>query len=76
MKKLNVIQNGEKKQMSYEEICKELGFSAPSHFVRITNWGTISFSVGKPDEIRALCKSVEKYGFKPSVSLIKTLEKL
>ena len=73
---MNVIQNGEKKQMSYEEICKELGFSAPTHFVRVTNRGTISFSVGKPDEIRALYKSVEKYGFKPSVSLIKTLERL
>lgn len=73
---MNVIQNGEKKQMSYEEICKELGFSAPSHFVRITNWGTISFSVGKPDEIRALYKSVEEQKFKPSAALVKTIERL
>lgn len=73
---MNVIKNGEKKQMSYEEICKELGFSASSSFVKITNRGTISFSVGKPDEIRALYKSVDEYGFKPSASLIKTLERL
>ena len=73
---MNVIQNGEKKQMSYDEICKELGFSAPSHFVRITNWGTISFSVGKPDEIRSLYKSVEERKFKPSAALVKTIERL
>lgn len=43
MKKLNVIQNGEKKQMSYEEICKELGFIAACKFVKVTTRGTITF---------------------------------
>lgn len=44
-------------------------------WIMVKSFG-LSLSVGKPDEIRALYKSVEKYGFKPSVSLIKTLERL
>lgn len=73
---MNVIKNGEKKQMSYEEICKELGFIASSNFVKVTTRGTITFRLGKPDEIRALYKSVEDCGFKPAASLIETLERL
>lgn len=71
---MNVIQNGEKKQMSYEEICKELGFIAACEFVKITNRGTITFTLGKPDEVRALYKSVLDCGFKPAASLLKTMQ--
>lgn len=73
---MNVIKNGEKKQMSYEEICKELGFIAACKFVKVTTRGTISFSVGKPDEIRALLNAVVKNGFKPAASLVETVERL
>lgn len=71
-----VIKNGEKKQMSYEEICKEPGFIASSNFVKVTTRGTITFRLGKPYEIRALYKSVKEYGFKPSASLVKTIGNL
>lgn len=73
---MNVIQNGEKKQMSYEEICKELGFIAACKFVKITNRGTITFCCGRPDEVRALYKAVLDCGFKPAASLAKTIERL
>lgn len=73
---MNVIKNGEKKQMSYEEICKELGFIPSSNFVKVTTRGTITFRLGKPYEIRALLNAVVKNGFKPSASLAKTMEML
>ena len=40
-------------EKTYKEICKELGFSAESHFVEIVD-GAISFTAGKPDEIKQL----------------------
>lgn len=73
---MNVIKNGEKKQMSYEEICKELGFIASSNFVKVTTRGTITFRLGKPYEIRALLNAVEECGFKPAAYLVKTIGKL
>lgn len=71
---MNVIKNGEKKQMSYEEICKELGFIAECKFVEVTNRGSITFSCGTPDEVRALYNAVQNRGFKPAVSLIQTMQ--
>lgn len=73
---MNVIKNGEKKQMSYEEICKELGFIAKCKFVNVTTRGTITFYVATPDEVRALYKSVLDCGFKPAASLTKTIRSL
>lgn len=49
MKKLNVIQNGEKKQMSYEEICKE-----PEHIGEVMRLLKAAYDDGRqypsPDE--------------------------
>lgn len=53
----------------YDAICHELGFNPNSHFVEITTRGTISFTSGKPQEIRALYKAVLDHGYKPSKNL-------
>lgn len=55
---------------NYREICEELGFNANVHFVKITNRGTISFTCGKPQEIKALLKAVTNCGYKPAKNLI------
>ena len=63
--------------MSYAEVCKELGDYIPDiHFVRITTAGTISFWLGKPDEIRALYHEVVENGFKPSGALTATVRRI
>ena len=69
-KKCKVIRNGEKIEMVYEDICNALGFIASSHFVEITTRGTITFTLGKPYEIRSLLAEVKDNGFKPSKSLV------
>ena len=69
-KKCKVIRNGEKIEMVYEDICNALGFIASSHFVEITTRGTITFTLGKPYEIRNLLAAVKDNGFKPAKSLI------
>ena len=50
--------------MTYEDVCHDLGFLPEVSFVRITKAGTISYTCGKPDEIRALYFSVRKKGYK------------
>jgi hypothetical protein len=57
--------------MTYEEICKRLGFHADSHFVEIEPDGSISFTTGKPDEIRELYAAVEREGMQPAPALRK-----
>ena len=69
-KKCKVIRNGEKIEMVYEDICNALGFIASSNFVEITTRGTITFTLGKPYEIRNLLASVKDNCFKPAKSLI------
>lgn len=68
---MTVIKNGNKIEMSYEEVCAELGFIASVHFVKITSAGTISYTVGKPNEISALRAAVKASGYKASKSLAK-----
>lgn len=69
-----VVKNGEKTQMNYEEVCKELGITAGIQFVKITNVGTIGFTCGKPDEICYLLKQCERMGYKASQKLINTVK--
>lgn len=69
-KKYKVIRNGEKIEMSYEDVCHELEFIADVQFVKITTRGTITFTAGKPDWVRSLLAAVKAKGFKPAKSLI------
>lgn len=70
---MKVIKNGEKVEMTYAEVCKDLGFIANVKFVKITTRGTITFTLGTPSEIRALDRAVEVKGYKPARSLKDTL---
>ena len=77
MKEMNqqkriVWKDGEKTKMSYEDVCHDLGFAPQMGFVRITTAGTIAFSVGKPNEVKALLCSVKANGYKPSQSLVRS----
>ena len=73
---MKVIKNGNKVEMEYSDICKELGFVPESHFVEVTNRGTITFTVGKPDEIKDLYKAVADNGYKVSAKLAETRRNL
>jgi hypothetical protein len=75
-KTMKVIKNGNKVEMEYGDICKELGFVPESHFVEVTTRGSITFTVGKPDEIKDLYKAVVDNGYKASAKLVKSRENL
>ena len=64
-----VIKNKEKVKMSYEDICRELNCSPDIHFVEVTKHGTITFTCGKPDEIRYLLYQCVSNGYKPAKRL-------
>ena len=70
---MKVIKNGKPIEMTYEAVCEDLGFIADIHFVKVTNRGTVSFSCGKPNEIRAPRSEVERNGYKPSQALLDAL---
>lgn len=61
--------NGSVKEMGYAELCERLGFNADTRFVRITTAQTVSFSLGRPNEIRALKSACEKIGCRMSKKL-------
>ena len=73
---MTVIKNGETQQKSYEEICKDLGFIAEVNFVEVTSTGRISYTIGKPDEIKALYHSAQNAGYEPSRALIRCIKNL
>ena len=54
----------------YSALCAQLGFRPDVRFVDITTRGTITFTCGKPDEIRALLRAVRKAGLRPSAALV------
>ena len=58
---------------SYEQVCKNLGFDSDSHFVKVTNRGTVTYTVGKPNEIRLLKKACRENGYKMAKSLSETV---
>lgn len=55
--------------LTYKELCKRLGFISETEFVELTNAGTVTFSIGKPEEIKALYAAVLRKGFMPAKSL-------
>lgn len=63
------LADGSGKVMTYDEVCHALGFVPECHFVKLTNRGTVSFTIGKPDEIRALKNACLEAGFKMSKKL-------
>lgn len=73
---MKVIKNGVLVEKTYEEICEELGFIAKVQFVEVTNRGTITFTLGRPEEIRALASAIEREGYKASSKLIKRLHNM
>jgi len=75
-RKMKVLKNGEKVEMNYKDVCKELGYKPDVHFVKITTQGRIGFTVGKPDEIWGLYRSVTNKGFTPSNSFTKRIENM
>ena len=67
---MKVWKDKEKVEMTYEEICHDLGFISEVHFVRITTAGTISFTLGRPNEIRSLVAACRERGYKPAKRLL------
>lgn len=57
------------KRENYDEICRELGFLPECEFVKIMNRGTITFTCGSPEEVKALYKAVIDHRYKPAASL-------
>ena len=63
--------NGDAECLAYEALCKRLGFSPEAEFVAITNAGPVTFTTGKPEEIKALHAAVLREGFKPARIVVK-----
>lgn len=69
LRNVKVIVCGEVIYKQYKQVCSDLGFSAKSHFVRVTASGRIGFTVGKPNEIKALRYACYANGYEPTSSL-------
>ena len=63
------LSNGDNVRMDYEDVCHKLRIIPWMNFVEITTRGTITFTLGKPDEICYLYHAVEKAGFVPAKTL-------
>jgi len=61
--------DGSTREMSYENVCRNLGFDPKVHFVDITHTGQITYTIGRPDELRSLLKACRRLGYIPSKSL-------
>lgn len=73
-KEYKVWKDGKRVPVTYKQICSDLGFRPDSGFVRITSAGTIAFSIGKFEEIKALYGAIINKGYKPSKSCQRALE--
>lgn len=73
-KTYKVLYKGKKIEMTYIDICNKLCLIPECKFVKITTSGTISFTLGKPYEIKALLYACRQCGFTPSRVLIDTVE--
>lgn len=68
------LQDGSKAQMTYNDVCKLLGYIPEAHFVEITTAGTITFTAGKPCEVLRLAQAVTAEGLVQSGSLRRTVQ--
>jgi hypothetical protein len=73
---MKVIKNGEKVEMTYDEVCKDLGYLPETKFIKVTPQGRISFTLGKPNEIKGLYHSINEKGYLMSDKLKETLNTL
>ena len=69
-----VWKDGERTPMKYEQVCSDLCFRSDIGFVQITSAGTITFSIGKFEEIKALYGAIINKGYKSSKSCQRALE--
>lgn len=65
-----------KHQIKTAEIAKRLGVDPDVKFVKLTSRGTVSFTVGKPNEILSLWRAVRSAGLQPSRKLVTAVERL
>lgn len=54
--------------MTYEDLCYDLGFDPDVNFVEVTKAGSITWTLGKPEEIHALFRAIEEKGYKAKSS--------
>lgn len=66
---MKVLKNGNPVEVSYEGLCKDLGFDPTVHFVKVTTRRTITWTAGKADEIMALKRACRDNGYKMSLDL-------
>ena len=72
----HVFKDGDLTEIEYETLCRDLGFSPESGFVVVTTRGTITFSIGKPSEIKELYAAVMNGGYQPSRKFKQRVETL
>lgn len=65
------LKDGNKVQMTYNDVCELLGYVPETHFIKITTAGTITFTTGKPCEVLRLARAVTEVGLVQSYSLRK-----
>lgn len=77
MSKLYKIQrqDGSKALMTYDEVCAQLGYQPEAHFVEITTAGTITFTLGRPNEVLELARAVTAAGLVQAASLRQTVRR-
>ena len=62
--------------LTYEQVCDRLGMRSEIHFVEVTSRGTIAFTLGRPDEIKALHRACKQAGLRPAKSLTRAIDKM
>jgi hypothetical protein len=55
--------------MSYDNLCHDLGIIPSIRFVAVTSRQTISYTAGKPNEIRYLARMCKEKGYVPAKAL-------
>lgn len=68
-KLVTVYKNNEKVELTYDALCKELGYIAEIYFVDVTKNGSITWTGGKADEIMGLKQACILHGYKMKKSL-------
>ena len=66
---MQVVKNGEKIEMTYDEVYYDLGFCPAVRFVDVTPRVAVTFTTGRPEEIRMLYQTVKDKGYKPAQKL-------
>ena len=61
---------GRAREIVYADVCNRLGMRADIRFVKITDRGSITFTSGKPEEVRLLLRRVRETGMRAAASLV------